>query len=69
MVRSSIEPGRSLPRCASLGDVAHRVDELGAAAVVERERERHAPVLRGERLGVGDVLTAPAPAPAHRAGR
>ena len=54
--RSGIEPAGG--RLA--GDLAHRVDQLGPAAVVEREREREPAVARGQRLGLLDAAQHPA---------
>ena len=47
----------------------HGIDELGPAAVVERDRERHAPVLLGQRRGLVDAAQDAAWAPASPGAR
>ena len=49
------------------GDRADRVDQLGATAVVERERQREPAVRPGELLGLLDPLPHPARHPAAAA--
>src|SRR5579875_2796098 len=49
-----------LRRNALGDDAAHGIDDLGAAAVVEGETERHARVVGGELFGVAHLLLQPA---------
>ena len=37
-------------------DLAHAIDDLGPAAVVERKRQRQLPIWLGELLGLFDAL-------------
>ena len=47
---------QSLPASWSRDDLLHGVDDLDPAAVVERDRERHARVVARELLGGLDLL-------------
>ena len=63
-MRSEIWSASRRPAFDLGGDGPHRVGQLRAAAVVERERQGHPPVPRGQRLGVLDVAQHPLGHPA-----
>ena len=66
---SSIDDGRRSSGAHLLGQRRHRVGQLDPTVVVDGQRERHAVVGRGHRLGLGDHAAPAAAAPARRDAR